>query len=552
IDQGQEPLAAQAAALRAYASRYRGRFVFHALLFIALAVCLRQSKSRVDGWVKDDPNLKRTAVAFDLPLATAAVLTIAAGAWIYPQAPQLLWMILFAVALVPAVILLRRLMEPRLAPALYALIVFYFVDQVRVLLAAQPVLSRLLFIAQMLGGLLFTVWFIRSGRLPAALKTKTDRVKRKVIRLAHGAAILFGFAAAANIVGYVALADLIGDATLSSAYVGVVFYALTRIADGLLMSGLRARPLAKVRMAQHHRQLIWQRARRVVHWVALGAWALLTLEMFSLRAPLLAWVRDALGARYAIGSLVFSPGHVLALGLTMWAAVLLSRFLRFVLEEDVYPRFQFGRGVPYAISTILHYAILVAGFLLTIAALGYDLTTITVLAGAFGVGIAFGMQNIVNNFVSGLILLFERPVQVGDVIQLDDATVGTVTRIGIRASIIRMPNGAAVIVPNGLLISGRVTNWTLSSSERRIDVPIAVVPGSDPKRVIELLEQAAAAHPLVETAPPPEAVFVGFAPGALNFELRAWTQRQEEWTRIRSDIAIAANEALSRADIVIR
>jgi small-conductance mechanosensitive channel len=325
-----------------------------------------------------------------------------------------------------------------------------------------------------------------------------------------------------------------------------------RVFDGLIMTALRARPLAALRMVHRHRHLIWRRTRRVFHWVALGLWALITLEMFSVLGPLRAWARATLAARYSIGSLTFSPGHLLAFGLTMLAAVLLSRFLRFLLEEDVYPRFKLGLGLPYAISSILHYAILVAGFFLAIAAFGYDLTQFTILAGALGVGIGFGMQNIVNNFVSGLILLFERPVQVGDVIQLDDATVGTVTRIGTRASVIRTPNGAAVIVPNGLLISGRVTNWTLSSLKRRIDLPVAVVAGSDPKEVIEVLEAAAAAHPLVEKRPPPEAVFMSFTPGALNFELRAWTEHHDEWTRVRSDIAIAANESLTRASIAIR
>jgi small-conductance mechanosensitive channel len=235
----------------------------------------------------------------------------------------------------------------------------------------------------------------------------------------------------------------------------------------------------------------------------------------------------------------------------MWAAALVSRFLRFMLKEDVYPRFQFERGVPYAISAVLHYSVLLAAFVLAIAALGYDLTTITVLAGAFGVGIAFGMQNIVNNFVSGLILLFERPVRVGDVIQLDADTLGTVTRIGIRASTIRTPGGAAVIVPNGLLISERVTNWTVPTVQRRIDVSLAVVAGSDPKLDIELLEEAAAAHPLVSKSPPRAALFMGFGPGTLNFELRAWTEHRDRDLQIRSDLGIAANEALARANIAI-
>jgi len=119
-----------------------------------------------------------------------------------------------------------------------------------------------------------------------------------------------------------------------------------------------------------------------------------------------------------VGSLAISLGNVLAFLITVWAAFLLSRFLHFMLEEDIYPRVRLARGVPYAISTMVNYVILLVGFLFAVAAMGIDMTNFTILAGAFGVGQGFGLQNIVNNFVSGLILLFERPVNVGDVIQV--------------------------------------------------------------------------------------------------------------------------------------
>ena len=129
------------------------------------------------------------------------------------------------------------------------------------------------------------------------------------------------------------------------------------------------------------------------------------------------------------------------------------------------------------------------------------MTKFTILAGAFTVGVGFGLQNIFNNFVSGLILLFERPVQIGDVIQLDDATSGIVERIGIRASVVRSSSGSEVIVPNSKLISERVINWTLSDRQRVVEVHVSVVHGSDPKRVIEVMERVAAAHPLVLQGP---------------------------------------------------
>jgi small-conductance mechanosensitive channel len=141
--------------------------------------------------------------------------------------------------------------------------------------------------------------------------------------------------------------------------------------------------------------------------------------------------------------------------ITVWASFLISKFLRFLLEEDVCHHFNLVRGIPYAISTMLHYVILLLGFFVALGALGVDLTKLTILAGAFSVGIGFGLQNVINNFVSGLILLFERPIKVGDVIEVG-GHVGEVSRIGIRASVIRTADDSEIIVPNGALISSQV------------------------------------------------------------------------------------------------
>ena len=223
---------------------------------------------------------------------------------------------------------------------------------------------------------------------------------------------------------------------------------------------------------------------------------------------MLAAGRAALGASLAFGSLTLSLGHLVAFGVTVASAFLLSRVLRFVLEEDVYPRVPLGRGVPYAISSLLHYVILFGGFVLAIFAMGVDLTRVTILAGAFGVGIGFGLQNVVNNFVSGLIMLFERPMKLGDTVQVADVS-GIVERIGIRSSTLRTAEGAEVVVPNASLISERLTNWTLSNSRRRVDLKLGVAYGTDPQKLLELLLSAARSHREVLAYPPP----VGALPG---------------------------------------
>ncbi|HEX8279729.1 MAG TPA: mechanosensitive ion channel domain-containing protein, partial [Chthoniobacterales bacterium] len=189
-------------------------------------------------------------------------------------------------------------------------------------------------------------------------------------------------------------------------------------------------------------------------------------------------------------------------------------------------------------------------FYAAMAALGADMTKFAILAGAFGVGIGFGLQNIFNNFFSGLILLFERPVQVGDVIEVGSFT-GVVRRIGIRASVIGLPDNSQLIIPNGQLISEKVTNRTISSRQKRMELRLRIAYGTDPQRVIDLLTQTAAAQSSVSQQPPPEAFLKEFAPDALHFDLGFWTDEVVRWPRIQSEVAVAVNRALRDARIPI-
>lgn len=182
------------------------------------------------------------------------------------------------------------------------------------------------------------------------------------------------------------------------------------------------------------------------------------------------------------------------------------------------------------------------GFLLALGALGIDLTRVTIMAGALGVGIGLGLQGVVNNWVSGLILLFEQTIQVGDTVEAEDVS-GQVSRIGIRASIVRTWQGAEIIVPNAQLITQRLTNWTLSDQRRRIDLPVSLDYGTSPERALEMLRAVAGAHPGVLQDPAPQAFMMGFGDSGLNYELRAWTDKFDQWFQIRSELASAVYEA---------
>jgi potassium efflux system protein len=289
-----------------------------------------------------------------------------------------------------------------------------------------------------------------------------------------------------------------------------------------------------------------RRTRMVLCWCAAGAWAVRTLDYMGLFQPVIAGGAAVLAARFERGTVSLSLGDVVEFFLVVWLAYLVSAFVRFVLQEDIFPRVQLPRGTSYALSSLLNYVFIALGFLLGLGVLGLDLTKVTILAGAFGVGIGFGLQSVVNNFVSGLILLFERPFHVGDTVQVGEV-VGDVTRVGMRASTVRTSQGAEIIVPNAQFVTERLTNWTLSDRLRRIELPVGVNYGAPPKKVIELLEAVARAHPGVLPAPAPKAFFTGFGDSAINFELRAWTAHFEQWYQIRSDLAVAAYSAMRDA-----
>jgi small-conductance mechanosensitive channel len=256
-----------------------------------------------------------------------------------------------------------------------------------------------------------------------------------------------------------------------------------------------------------------------------------------------------LSASLSWGGLKLSVGSLLAAIVILLLTFPVARLVRFVLQEEVLPRFRLPAGADHSVVTVVNYAVLALGALLAAAAAGLSGTQLTVVFGALGVGIGFGLQNIVNNFVSGLVLIFERPIKVGDLVHMGD-NFGIVNRIGIRASTIRKFDGAEVLVPNGDLISKEVTNWTLSDRLRRVEVTVGVAHGTDPSRVLEILKQLAVDHPLVLESPEPIAIMIGFGENSFNFRLMAWT-RIENFLTVLSEIHVAITKKLGEAGIEI-
>lgn len=238
--------------------------------------------------------------------------------------------------------------------------------------------------------------------------------------------------------------------------------------------------------------------------------------------------------------------------LTMMALLimLVGRVTRWLVEH-VFVKRGFDAAMSYAIGTILKYIIVTVGFLVILQTAGIDLSALTVLLGALGVGIGFGLQNVVGNFVSGLVLLFERPVKVGDRIEVADVA-GTVRRIGARATTVVTNDNIAILVPNSQFISEPVINWSFTGRLVRVRVSVGVAYGTDPELVKRVLLQVAQDCENVEETPEPTVEFREFGDSSLNFDLLVWTTTYTERPDVlRSVVNFGIAKALKENGIEI-
>ena len=527
---------------RAYAARDARPFIAQLILALLLMFSLHGIAQRAPERLAGQSESAQAARVLERPFAIGLLLALLPSATIHPLAPQRLMQMVAVVTFLPAARIVIHASARASLFVLSGLFGLLLLDRLAIALAPLPALSRAIFLLALAIalGLAFSV-----GR---RVRERGDTPWiRRALRLAT---LGLGLALVAELGGWTNLAALLGRGVLGSGVAGLFVYAAVLALEALLVYALASPTLRRSHLVDGNQSLLQRRAQRGIRWLGAALWLNFVLTGLSLRSTAADGLQALLQSGISVGALSLSVGGVLALVLTLVAALLLARIVNGVLEADVYPRTNLPRGTPYALSTLVRYGIYSLGFLLALAAAGVELSQLTILLGGFGIGIGLGLQDLVKNFAAGLTLLFERRVQVGDTVQIPSQSItGRVLAIGIRATVVRNSNGVEVVVPNADLVSGSVSNWTLSDPLHRIEVAVGVAYGTDPERVVALLLGVAVADQRMLAEPAPQALFKGFGESSLDFVLRAWTDADYEPRT--SALALAVNRSLCEAGIDI-
>jgi small-conductance mechanosensitive channel len=368
---------------------------------------------------------------------------------------------------------------------------------------------------------------------------------RRLVALAAVISIL------AVLTGYADLADFLVTNLLLSIITLAALAILRGLARELIGAGLRSgfmREALEIRHVARNRIKFWLRALLDAGLLVLGAviigaiWSSPFGEFWAQARQILSGV--------TIGGVTISFADLAAALAVFGAILLITRLGQRFLNNKVLPQTGFDSGVQNSLSAGFGYIGIILAAIFGITALGIDLSNIALIAGALSVGIGFGLQAVVSNFVSGIILLIERPIKVGDWV-LVGGNEGTVKRITVRSTELTTFQRASVIIPNSEFISTSVINWTHKDTYGRIEIAVGVAYGSDVEKVREVLLNCASHHEKVLTSPEPYVLFMNFGNSSLDFELRCYTNEVSYRLIISSDLRFAIDKAFREAGIEI-
>ena len=478
------------------------------------------------------------------PFAGSLLVTVFLGFFIYGTLPAFISEIFLLLMLLPFLMLLPKVIASKYKYFVLVFMLAFAMDQLQQMVFTQIMAQRVIILLQSLFLILCLSILLYQNRKLFLNGGKTGIYESLFISGVMVVIVLEIISLYANIIGALSLSNFLNRGVIKSAIISCLVYAIYLIIKGLYSLFLHSKASYFLRSVQNHRQTMYKTGVMLIRLSLLFLIARAVLGQFSLYAIVANIIEEIVNLSVKVGSMEIGMSQVGGFILILAATIYLASTIRFLLEEEILSRFNLELGVPMAIAMMSKYLVLLIGFMLAVSAAGIDLEKFGFIAGALGVGIGFGLQNVVGNFVAGLVLMFERPIRVGDIILMQNLE-GTVTDIGIRATKIKSYDGAEVIIPNGDFISQQITNWTLSDKKRRLEQIIEVDSSNDPRKVMDILKSCVVQNENVLIDPSPMVIFQGIRENRHQYRLLFWVT--ENVLSTRTQVSVSISEKLQEA-----
>ncbi len=475
--------------------------------------------------------------------SAAIVAGVAAFYPLFEDLPNIVRVFMWALLAIAGSRLVASVIEtPWRRRLIYLLAALFLTSQLCYLINLPSPIFRLYVAGVGLLGAIICFWRARINRMQNSsiwfiLAVKTGGLTMLIVFLAQAA-------------GFAGLANHLLEVAIKSVFFLLIIWIANLILRGLAEAIIDNRFVSQSKIVRNNAAMIINRMKMLVDILS-AFMALAGLQtVWGIKDSFQDGIAGVLNLGINLQGERITLG-IIATAIFLWyASMFCSWLIQRILDDEVYPRKNVEAGVGISINRLINYAFVIIGAVIALSTLGIGLSSLAVLMGAFGIGIGFGLQNIVNNFASGLILLFERSIKIGDVVQIN-GTWGTIKNLGLRATVVQAFDKSEMIVPNSDLVSSTVTNWTLSDRQTRVILPVGVAYGSDVPLVISILKDIAQANQYVMKNPEPQILFMNFGNSSLDFELRVYVSDLDNMLKVRNEINLEIDRKFRENNVEI-
>jgi potassium efflux system protein len=451
--------------------------------------------------------------------------------YFYSHPPVVFTEILFLFPMVFVLVFVRKEFSKTLFNFLHGLFwlcIFYSVSNLFIEISNADMFVILgLSIASIILGL----WYLQKiKKAPDAQPPYADLILKVFIGMQALSLVL-------NISGRFSLAKIIGVTAVFNLWMVVILYFVVEIISEALYLQFQSQKDHSSLLDWVDYTVVETKFKKILFLLSSFIWLFFLAQNLNIDDAARDYLTDVLSQQRTVGGASFTfEGFVIFIAV-IWLSSIISKIISYFYDVSALRATDLSvlKKKNRTSTLLIRLAVFSIGFLLAVAASGFPLDKITIIISAFGIGIGFGLQNIVNNLVSGLILAFEKPVQIGDIIEIDSRS-GTIKEIGVRSSRIATADGAEVIIPNGDLISHHVINWTLSNSNRRIELIIGVAYGSDIDKVKGILKNLLCDREDIMTNPAPSVFLHNLNESSVDFRMFFWAADISTWLELKSRV----------------